>query len=110
MRATSTAFLAALIIAALFWGNCLTCPQAISSSAHSCCPHGKKAGSDCRTQVMRHFEKADPHQVETAGMAQAQIAAAAAPGLPLAPEPAADPVSTGHPPPDLLSLHSNFRI
>jgi hypothetical protein len=109
MRAVSTSFLAALIVAALFWGNCLTCPQAISASAHSCCPHGKKAGSECRTQVMRQFVKAEPHQVESPQLT-AEAPAAEVLMLVLVQETGAEPVAAQHAPPDLLSLNSSFRV
>jgi hypothetical protein len=65
MRAVSNSVMAALVVAALFWGNCFSCPQVLLSltskqPAHGCCHRTKQAPQDCRTQVLQNFVKADP--------------------------------------------------
>ena len=60
MRVISSSVRAALIILALFWGNCLTCPQALMAQTHRCCHKNKQSSPSCQTQVLRQFVKADP--------------------------------------------------
>ncbi len=57
VKALSNSVMALLLLAALFWGNCLSCPEA-RMPAHQCCHHSKPAPVHCQTQVMRHFVKA----------------------------------------------------
>ena len=105
--------MAALIVVALFWGNCLSCPQmllavAAHQPAHNCCHKTKSAGTTCQSQGLQHFLKAGP-EVRTARAAVVAVAttitAAALPqGAAIA------PVEVVHAPPDLLALHSVFRI
>jgi hypothetical protein len=60
MRTFSTSIMAALIIAALFWGNCFSCPQLLlAAQRHGCCPHTKSAKVDCQTQGLKNFVKAE---------------------------------------------------
>src|SRR5262249_34513848 len=102
--------MAALVVVALFWGNCFSCPQLLAAlqshqPAHGCC-HKTKSSPDCGTQVLKSFVKAEPGST--------------APELPIVervvePPAAAAPaerlvVVEEHPLPDLLSLHSSFRI
>jgi hypothetical protein len=57
MRRFSIPLLAALVIVALFWGNCLSCPQLLLAlNSHGCCHH---ATIDCQAQALSHFVKAD---------------------------------------------------
>ena len=110
MRTATTAFLATLVVAALFWGNCFSCPQALLADAHRCCPKGTHEKSECRTQVLKQFEKADPQKVESPAPAIGEIAALA---IPAVSAPDARPLEFApaqHAPPDLLSLHLSFRI
>ena len=52
--------MAALVVVALFWGNCFSCPQVLlAAQRHHCCPHSKSAGNDCQTQGLRNFVKAE---------------------------------------------------
>ena len=94
----------ALVVAALFWGNCFSCPQIlVSAQKHSCCPHGKANPGECKTQGLRNFVKAEKAtQIASAVAVTAVIAAPAATALlsaaSLVPAP---PEST---PPDLLPL------
>src|ERR1051326_7160694 len=65
MRALSNSIMAALVVAALFWGNCFSCPQVLLSltskqPAHGCCHRTKQPSKNCGTQVLRNFVKADP--------------------------------------------------
>ena len=105
--------MAALIVAALFWGNCLSCPQMLLTvvahqPAHSCCHRSKSAGTSCQSQGLQHFLKAGP-ELQTPAVA---VAAAVAPATAVSPPQGAKvaPVEVEHAPPDLLSLHSVFRI
>ena len=59
MRTFCNSFLAVLIISALFWGNCFSCPQILQSAKHSCCHKTKQASSGCQTQVLKQFVKAE---------------------------------------------------
>jgi hypothetical protein len=105
--------MAALVVVALFWGNCFSCPQmwlaaTAHQAPHSCCHHKQTAKVECQSQALRHFVKAEPAGQAPAlavavNTAPADVAAVVAP-VPEVPLPA------DHAPPDLLSLHSSFRI
>jgi hypothetical protein len=95
MRAVFNSLMAALVVTALFWGNCFSCPQVLlAAQKHHCCPHGKADPGDCRTQGLRNFVKAEqtvqvaPSAV-VAAVVQPQMAAlplleaAAVPALPV---------------------------
>ncbi len=101
------------MVVALFFGNCLTCPQMAASQ--SCCHpnqpcHHKQAPSQvCEAESLHPFVKADiaDHSVTLPLMSIA----------PVTPDPvsAAGPrdaafASAEYAPPDLLCLHSSFRI
>jgi hypothetical protein len=49
--------MAALIIAALFWGNCFSCPQLLVAQQHQCCHHEKAPTAACQLQNLQHFVK-----------------------------------------------------
>jgi hypothetical protein len=101
--------MAALIVVALFWGNCLSCPQMLLNAAsHNCCHRTKTAGTNCQSQGLQHFLKAAPDVQTPAAPAVAPVAPAIAVSLPQGALVA--PVEVEHAPPDLLSLHSVFRI
>ena len=101
--------MAALIVVALFWGNCLSCPQMLlAATAHSCCHRTKTAGTNCQSQGLQHFLKANPETQTPAIAVVAAVAPAIAVSLPHGALVA--PVELEHAPPDLLSLHSVFRI
>ena len=60
MRALRTSMMALLVMAALFWGNCFSCPQVLlSASQHSCCHRTKAPKTECNTQGLRNFVKAE---------------------------------------------------
>jgi hypothetical protein len=113
MRRVSSSLMAALIVVALFWGNCLSCPQMLLSvaahqPAHSCCHRSKSAGTSCQSQGLQHFLKAGPEpQTPTVAVVMA-VAPAIAVALPQGAM--VTPVEVEHAPPDLLALHSVFRI
>lgn len=110
MRVISSSIRAALIIVALFWGNCLTCPQALMAQTHRCCHKNKQDTSTCQTQLLRQFVKAEPasHAAVTPATA-VQIVP-----VTLTPTAAFEwdqiPNAAEHAPPDLFSLHSSYRI
>ena len=104
----------ALIVAALFWGNCLSCPQMLLAAAahqpaHNCCHKTKSAGTSCQSQGLQHFLKAGG-EARTAGVAVVATAVATAVTAALPQGAMAAPVEVVHAPPDLLALHSSFRI
>jgi hypothetical protein len=104
---------AVLVVVALLFGNCLTCPEMAASQ--SCCHrnqpcHHKQAPSQvCEAQSLHQFVKADlaDHTVTLAVVSIATVTpdpvSAAGPGD-------AAFSSVEYAPPDLLSLHSSFRI
>jgi hypothetical protein len=111
MKTFSNSVLAALIVAALFWGNCFSCPQLLLSltqhSPHGCCQRSAPVTRTCTTNVLKHFVKADPAPVAPPAAAPADIQAfAPAPALFRAVAAVATPQS----PPDLLALNSLLRI
>ena len=104
--------MAALVVAALFWGNCFSCPQLLAAlqshqPAHGCCHKTKSAASECQSQVLKSFVKAE-----------SGAPALALHVMPLLVEPPAAASGLAdrfvrveeHALPDLLSLHSSFRI
>lgn len=103
----------ALLVAALFMGNCLSCPQILLSiagnqPAHSCCPHGKTQKVSCESQGLQHFLKAGD------GGKATPVVVAIAPAGPLVfsftGSQTASPLPSEDDPPDLLSLHFSLRI
>ena len=104
MRAVFNSLMAALVVVALFWGNCFSCPQVLlAAQKRRCCPHGKSDPSDCQTQGLRNFVKAEkaapaaPAPVSTVAIAPppATSCLSVAPVVPACPK---------YTPPDLLSL------
>ena len=104
MRAFSTTVMAVLIIAALFWGNCFSCPQLLlAAQKHGCCPHTKSAKTECQTQGLKNFVKAEKSApaVITVIAANADLPA---PTSELAAPVLASLASRRHAPPDTLPL------
>ena len=104
----------ALVVAALFLGNCLTCPQVLMAIAahhapHGCCHHGQPSETGCHTQLLQHFVKTASGTPAPAFAVTAMVAAQPAvspitlPAATLAVLPAPTP-------PDLLALNASFRI
>jgi hypothetical protein len=63
MRTFSIPLTVLLVVAALFFGNCFSCPQMLLAGqshrpAHNCCPHPQPASAGCQTQAVQHFVKA----------------------------------------------------
>jgi hypothetical protein len=113
MRTISNAAMAALVVAALFWGNCFSCPQILLAlqshqTAHGCCHRTKQTTENCQTQVLRHFVKAEAG-VDAAAAPMVAAVVVLTVGLPQGPSLASFNAAE-HVPPDLLSLHSSFRI
>jgi len=115
MRVIANSLMTALVVMALFWGNCLSCPEVLFASAaqpaHGCCHRSHQPASQtttCQSQALQHFVQAAKADV------QVQAVAITAPRLadPLLPLRAAPRfVSTPETaPPDLVSLNSAFRI
>lgn len=60
-RAAYSSFLAVLVLVALFWGNCLSCPQLLlqaKADPHSCCHKNKKDTPKCDSAALQNFVKA----------------------------------------------------
>jgi hypothetical protein len=51
----------ALVVIAMFWGNCLSCPVMTAGSAHSCCHKPQPASAKCHSQNLQHFVQAEMH-------------------------------------------------
>jgi hypothetical protein len=104
MRAVCNSLMAVLVVVALFWGNCFSCPQILlAAQRHSCCPHGKADPGECQTQGLRNFVKAE----QTAQIMPASLAAPAiADPLPVArlSTPLVVAAPPEYTPPDLLPL------
>jgi hypothetical protein len=103
--------MAVLVIVALFWGNCFSCPQLLQSAishqaAHGCCHKSKDTRTQCQTQGLRHFVKSAvdfpaPDAVVSAAMVEAPATVAVFPSQGSTP---------AFSPPDLVPLNSSFRI
>jgi hypothetical protein len=113
MRQVSNVLMAALIVAALFCGNCLSCPQmlmamAIHQPGHSCCHH-RTGRVECHSQSLSHFMKAQGGNTVPAfavtGLAPTTAAVVVFRRPAMAPWRATDVA-----PPDLLSLYSLLRV
>jgi hypothetical protein len=110
MRAVSNSFLAALVVVALFWGNCFSCPQLLlalaqQTPAHACCHHQKTSAPHCETQSLSSFvQAADTHVPAPVPAALAPVPAAAFAPVDVAfDRPAPNP-------PDLEIQNSSIRI
>jgi hypothetical protein len=71
MRTVLNSVMAVVVVAALFLGNCFSCPQVLlAQQKHGCCPHSKSAPSNCTTQVLQHFVKAEKGTVVAPAVAE----------------------------------------
>lgn len=111
MRTLSSSIMAALVVVALFWGNCFSCPEAVLAlathqPAHPCCHKSKASVPNCDTQNLQHFVKSS-----------VATPAPAMPVMALLPQ-TAPAVSRDSRPratfeylqPDLLSVLSTYRV
>src|SRR5262245_12808796 len=103
MRAAFNSLMAVLVVTALFWGNCFSCPQILlAAQKHHCCPHGKADPTECKTQGLRNFVKAD----QPAQLAPPAVVAAPLPQMSALP--LSDPVNFQaraiYTPPNILPL------
>jgi hypothetical protein len=72
--------MAVLVVVALFWGNCFSCPQLLLSAAqHKCCHRTKAPKSECNTQGLQNFVKAE--KAAPASSLPVTVAAVDAPAL-----------------------------
>jgi len=111
MRTVSSSMMAALVVVALFWGNCFSCPEAVLAlmahqPAHQCCHKSKASTPGCDTQNLQQFVKTD---AGTQAPAMPVVALAALP-VPAIARDTVTPITVEYPPPDLLSLHSVYRV
>jgi hypothetical protein len=115
MRVLSNSLMAAVVVAALFLGNCLSCPQVLAAMAahtpsHDCChhkTHHSTVKTDCQSQALQHFMQSE----KTASPAPAVMALVALPAPAVSLQPSLEWSDAPAPtPPDLVSLNSSFRI
>jgi hypothetical protein len=113
MRTVSSSIMAALVVVALFWGNCFSCPQLLAAMqsrqpAHGCCHKTGSAPTECQSQGLKNFVKA-PQGARAEALPVAtglvEVLAAAVLG-----GDTSSIAAVEHAAPDLLSLHSSFRI
>jgi hypothetical protein len=98
----STTIMAALVIVALFWGNCFSCPQALLAlQSHGCCHRTKSAPSTCQSQGVKNFVKAESGVQVDPGSVVAAIVKPVLAALFTMRESAISP--TEHTPPEILS-------
>jgi hypothetical protein len=113
MKAVFSSLMAALVLVALLAGNCLSCPQMLLALAthqapHSCCHHKQPVKVECQSQALGHFVKTEQgaQALDLAVTADRVTVVAAA----MASQAHIVTIPAEHAPPDLLSLHSSFRI
>ena len=107
MRAFSSSIMATLVLVALFWGNCFSCPQALLAfNAHQCCHPQKRTAAKCETQNLQQFVKGDLGTNAPAMPVSAMVS------LPVVPFHAAalTPAAEEHSPPGALALRSILRV
>jgi hypothetical protein len=108
MRTFSTSLMVLLVVAALFFGNCFSCPQMLLAwqshqPRHNCCPGPQPASASCQTQGMQHFVKAGSAAQPIIVPVDAELIEAPAPvALPNAPFTV--PSAAEHAPPGIFSL------
>lgn len=110
MRTISSSIMAALVVVALFWGNCFSCPQALLAAkthepAHQCCHKTKAPTPGCASQSLQNFVRAD-----TGVTVPPAVIVAIVIEQPLALTGERAPAPAEYRPPDLLALHSVIRI
>ena len=115
MRVFSNSLMGALVVMALFLGNCLSCPQVLAAMAehapsHNCChhkTHQSTTKTDCQSQSLQHFVQAE----KTAPPVPAVMALIALPASVISLQPPLEASDAPTPtPPDLIALNSSFRI
>ena len=105
MRAVFNSFMAALVVVALFWGNCFSCPQILlAAQKHHCCPHGKADPGECKTQGLRNFVKAEKATQTVPAPVASRHRRAVPPTTPRLSATLVVPAPSEYTPPDLLPL------
>ena len=100
--------MAALVVMALLFGNCFSCPQMWVQDAHRCCHRNKPVTAQCDTQNLQHFVKSEARAQVSPATATAEAIEPAAVVLPS--ETLQFAVHLSEAPPDPLSLTSSLRI
>jgi len=111
MRTFSIPLMVLLVVAALFFGNCFSCPQMLLAwqshgPLHNCCPHPRPqpVSAGCQTQGMQHFVKAGDSAAQPL-MVPVAAELAEAPASSVLPNAAFFvPAPAEHAPPGILSL------
>jgi hypothetical protein len=97
-----------LVVAALFFGNCFSCPQMLLAGPshqpqHNCCPRPQPVSASCPTQGIQHFVRADSGARPVILAIDAELIEAPAPVV-LPNAPFTVPMAAEHAPPGILSL------
>jgi hypothetical protein len=113
MRTLCSSLMAALVVMALFFGNCLSCPQMLAQGAHRCCHRSQPGTAKCQSQGLQSFVKSGDAGGQARPATAGSIGPAAVPAARVFPAPEAmlalaDPVFT--PPSLVISLNSSLRI
>jgi hypothetical protein len=108
MRTLSTSLMVLLVVAALFFGNCLSCPQMLlgwqsHQPLHSCCPGPQPVSASCQSQGIQHFVKADNGAQPSILPVVAELVESPAP-IVLPNAPFLVPALADHAPPGIVSL------
>jgi hypothetical protein len=109
MRTLSTSLMVLLVVAALFFGNCFSCPQMLLAwgshqPLHSCCPGPKPVSAGCQTQGMQHFVKADANGAQPPIIPVVAKLIESPTSFVLSDAFLTVPIPTEHAPPGILSL------
>ena len=109
MKRWSSWLMAALMVAALFWGNCLSCPKMLLAGSHSCCKHSKPISGQRCDRHLQQFVKSDsaPQTAAVPMVAALPVAVETAPPA-VASEPRVAEYSGS--PPERIALISSLRI
>jgi hypothetical protein len=108
MRTFSTSLMVLLVVAALFFGNCFSCPQMLLAGPshqqrHNCCPGPQPVSASC-PQGMQHFVKAGDNGAQPS-ILPVVAALIEAPALIVLPNtPFIPPAPAEHAPPGIVSL------
>jgi hypothetical protein len=109
MRTVSTSLMVLLVVAALFFGNCFSCPQMLLAGQshqprHNCCPGPQPVSASCQVQGMQHFVRAEDNSTQPSVLPVAAELIEAPGAVVLSNAPFTVPIAAEHAPPGILSL------
>ena len=109
MGKISSALMVTLAVAAMLWGNCLSCPNRLAAqqSDHSCCHKPKPAPTPCHTEDLQQFVQVERHASAAPAMAvAAELTAAYVPVRSWI----STTVTVWHAPPELTRISTSLRV